>query len=102
MNVIKLYEELKELCNIEVTFSLGLNKNLSVTCLNFINFYVGSTKCTDLLGETYLQLIVWDENIPLNIFKQSAESYEPEKEVCDLSAFLCNTLIYYKYKHKNL
>lgn len=95
-NVLKIFYELSKLFRLEVTYKLGMNQQVSKDTLAFIKHYKGSDKITDPLDDTLLQIIIWNGDIPINIFRETSAAYN-EKDQKNLLSFFVNTSVYYKY-----
>ncbi len=96
-NVLKLFYELSRLFRLEVTYKLGIDQKISKDTLDFIKHYKGSDTFTDPLDNTLLQIIVWNGDIPINVFRENSAAYD-EKNAKSLYAFFMNTLVYFNYK----
>ena len=96
---LKLFYALSKLCRLEITYKLGLDQSISKDSIAFIKNYQGSEKLTGILDETYLQIVIWDNAIPLSIFKEAVSTHEKNPRIT-LASFLYQTFHYYNFKHK--
>jgi hypothetical protein len=100
-NVLKLFYAASKKLRLEITYKLGLDQRVSADTLGFIKQYQGSPRITNPLDPTLLQIIAWDNDTPISIFRESSEAFNPDarpEETKSLYAFFVNTLNYLNYK----